>query len=70
VEGSAETRPDVHHAWLLEDLPGGRVRILTQETQNGKPARELAQAKPNPMLNAHQEWIEGLARAAARGAHP
>jgi len=42
------------------------VRILTQETQNGKPARDLAVAKPNPMINAHQEWIEGLARAAAQ----
>ncbi|MFK0161914.1 SRPBCC domain-containing protein [Rhizobium sp. NPDC090279] len=66
VEGDAETRLDVHHAWLLEDLPGGRVRILTQETQNGKPAKELAATKPNPMLNAHQEWIDGLAGAAAR----
>jgi hypothetical protein len=66
VEGDAETRLDVHHAWLLEDLPGGRVRILTQETQNGQPARELAQTKPNPMLNAHQEWIDGLAGAAAK----
>lgn len=64
VEGNAETRLDVHHAWLFEDLPGGRVRILTQETQNGKPAQELAQTRPNPMLNAHQEWIDGLANAA------
>lgn len=64
VEGSAETRLDVHHAWLFEDLPGGRVRILTQETQIGKPAQELARTRPNPMLNAHQEWIEGLARSA------
>jgi len=66
VEGDAEHRLDVHHAWLIEDLAGGRVRILTQETQNGKPARDLAVAKPNPMINAHQEWIEGLARAAAQ----
>jgi hypothetical protein len=65
VEGSPETALNVHHAWLLEDLPGGRVRILTQETQTGKPAQELAKARPNPMLNAHQEWIDGLARAAA-----
>jgi len=57
-------RLDVHHAWLFEDLPAGRVRILTQETQIGKPAQELAATKPNPMLNAHQEWIEGLAGAA------
>ncbi|MFZ4288212.1 SRPBCC domain-containing protein [Variovorax sp. HJSM1_2] len=64
VEGDAATRLDVHHAWLFEDLPGGRVRILTQETQNGQPARDLAKTKPNPMLNAHQEWIDGLAAAA------
>jgi hypothetical protein len=57
VEGSPETRLDVHHAWLLEDLPSGRVRILTQEARIGKPAQELARTKPNPMLNAHQEWV-------------
>ena len=67
VEGPADTALDVHHAWLLEDLPGGRVRILTQETQIGKPAQELARTRPNPMLNAHQEWIDGLARATAGG---
>ncbi len=67
VEGDAQTRLDVHHAWLFEDLPGGRVRILTQETQIGGPARELARTLPNPMLNAHQAWIDGLARSAVGG---
>lgn len=62
--GEGETRLDVHHAWLIEDLPSGRVRILTQETQNGKPAEELANARPNPMLNGHQEWLDGLVSAA------
>lgn len=62
-EGSAE-RLDVHHAWLIEDLEGGRVRILTQETQNGQPAKELAQTKPNPMINGHQDWLDGLVDAA------
>ncbi|UOD29527.1 SRPBCC domain-containing protein [Massilia violaceinigra] len=66
VEGDAATRLDAHHAWLFEDLPGGRVRILTQETQNGAPAREMALARPNPMLNAHQAWIDGLAATALR----
>lgn len=66
VEGDEDGRLDVHHAWLFEDLPGGRVRILTQETQNGKPARDLAATKPNPMLNAHQEWLDGLAGAAIK----
>jgi hypothetical protein len=70
VNGPAETALDVYHAWLLEDLPGGRVRILTQESQIGQPAQEMAGAKPNPMLNAHQEWVDGLARTAARRVHP
>lgn len=48
------------HAWLIEDLSGGRVRVLTQESQIGKPAQELAKVKPNPMINGHQEWLEGL----------
>lgn len=63
VESDPDGRLDVHHAWLFEDLPGNRVRILTQETQIGKPARELAATRPNPMLNAHQEWLEGLAHS-------
>jgi len=66
VEGDAQSRLDVHHAWLFEDLPGGRVRILTQETQNGEPAKELAQTRPNPMINGHQEWLDGLIAAARR----
>jgi len=57
-------RLDVHHAWLIEELSGGRVRILTQETQIGKPAQELAQAKPNPMINGHQDWLDGMVAAA------
>ncbi|WP_205691428.1 SRPBCC domain-containing protein [Caulobacter sp. 602-2] len=64
VEGDASQRLDVHHAWLIEDLPGGRVRVLTQETQNGQPARDLAATTPNPMLNAHQAWLDGLIGAA------
>jgi len=64
VEGDARSRLDVHHAWLFEDLPGGRVRILTQETQNGEPAKALARTRPNPMINGHQEWLDGLVAAA------
>lgn len=65
--GEGDQRLDVHHAWLIEDLSGGRVRILTQETQNGAPAKELATTVPNPMINGHQEWLDGLI-AAARAA--
>ncbi|GGM95235.1 SRPBCC domain-containing protein [Streptomyces fuscichromogenes] len=64
-DGKPEERLDVLHAWLVEDLPGGRVRILTQETQIGEPAAALAGERPNPMLNGHQAWLDGLVRAAA-----
>lgn len=69
VEGDENSRLDVIHAWLFEDLAGGRVRILTQESQKGVPAQQLAATIPNPMINGHQEWIDGLATAArkARG---
>lgn len=50
----------VYHAWLIEELPGDRVRILTQESQRGVPAKEMATALPNPLLNAHQDWLNGL----------
>ena len=55
-----DERLDVIHAWLIEELTGNRVRVLTQETQNGKPAQELAKTRPNPMLNGHQAWLDGL----------
>jgi hypothetical protein len=56
----------VIHAWLLEDLSGGRLRILTQESQKGKPARTLAKTQPNPMINGHQQWLDGLVEAARK----
>lgn len=64
IEGDEKSQLDVLHAWIIEDLPGDRVRILTQESQIGQPARDMHVAKPNPMLNAHQDWIEGLVRIA------
>ncbi|MFJ9629835.1 SRPBCC domain-containing protein [Streptomyces sp. NPDC101175] len=65
-EGEPEQRLDVLHAWLVEDLPGGRVRVLTQETQIGRPAVALASERPNPMLNGHQAWLDGLVGAASQ----
>lgn len=61
-----EEQLDVLHAWLWEDLPAGRVRILTQETQIGRPAAALAEARPNPMFNGHQAWLDGLISAASK----
>ncbi|KAK7946850.1 uncharacterized protein PG986_011171 [Apiospora aurea] len=59
-----EESVEVYHAWLVEDLEGGRVRILTQESQIGKPAAQLAEVRPNKMLLGHQDWLGGLVRAA------
>ncbi|WP_240629292.1 hypothetical protein [Pantoea rodasii] len=30
----------------------------------GKSAVEQASAKPNPMINGHQDWLDGLVAAA------
>lgn len=59
-DGDKDTALDVYHAFLIEELPGNLVRILTQESQIGKPAAEMATQKPNPMLNGHQAWLDGL----------
>ncbi|KAH0149918.1 hypothetical protein KCU67_g10875, partial [Aureobasidium melanogenum] len=56
-----------YHAWVIEDLDHDRVRILTQESQIGKPAAEFSTKRPNPMLNGHQDWLDGLVKAAREG---
>jgi len=70
VDGNQDEAVDVWHAWLIEDLPGERVRVLTQESQIGEPAKKIAVTKPNPMLNVHQDWLEGLVGAAAGKTKP
>jgi hypothetical protein len=61
-DADADHRLDVVHAWLLEDLYEGCVRILTQESQKGKPAAELFESEPDTMNISHQKWVKGLAR--------
>ncbi|KAL6710280.1 hypothetical protein ACN47E_009226 [Coniothyrium glycines] len=51
---------EIWHAWLVEDLPGQRVRILTQESQIGSVFREMGEQRPNKMLLGHQDWLDGL----------
>ena len=48
-DGKHEEQLDVQCAWLVYDLPGGRVRILTQETQICQPTAAPAVERPNPM---------------------
>ncbi|MDQ0913081.1 hypothetical protein QFZ22_009066 [Streptomyces canus] len=64
-DGVSEERFDVLYAWPVEDLPGGRVRVPTQETRIGKPAAAPAQERPTPMLSGHRAWLGGLIRAAS-----
>ncbi|KAI5927726.1 hypothetical protein F4810DRAFT_649132 [Camillea tinctor] len=61
-DGDEDTFLDVYHAWLVEDLDWSVVRILTQESQIGKPAAQLSTTRPNPMLNGHQDWLDGLVK--------
>lgn len=61
-DGNEDEALDVYHAWIVEDMDYGVVRILTQESQIGKPAAGLVGMKPNPMLNGHQDWLDGLAK--------
>lgn len=63
AEGDVDHRLDVVHAWLIEDLPKDRVRILTQESQIGKPAKELHETEPDPMNMGHQDCLKGLVAA-------
>jgi hypothetical protein len=55
---------EIYHAWLVEDLEGQRVRILTQESQIGPVFAEWEEQKPNKMLLGHQDWLDGLITAA------
>ena len=65
IAGSGQEDASALHAWLIENLPGSRVRVLTQESQLGELAKQMSMMKPNPVLNAHQDWLEGLVQAAA-----
>lgn len=65
IDGGTPNEMSVIHAWLIEELPGKRLRVLTQESQFGKTAKEMAAQRPNPMLNAHQEWLDGLQKMAS-----
>jgi len=55
---------DLLQCWLIEELPGGRVRVLTQVSMIGKIAADMARRRPNPMLNGDQMWLDGLITSA------
>ena len=55
---------EIYHAWIVEELEKNRVRILTQEVQNGPVFQKFAGDKPNVMLLGHQDWLDGIVKAA------
>ncbi|KAI0403070.1 hypothetical protein F4802DRAFT_599406 [Xylaria palmicola] len=62
ADADADAALDIYHAWVVEGVAWGAVRILTQESQIGKPAARLAATRPNRMLNGHQDWLDGLVK--------
>jgi hypothetical protein len=57
-----------YHAWILEPTPTGS-RLITEESQRGAMVWLGQAALRRLLLHYHQEWLEGLARAAKLG-HP
>lgn len=49
----------------MEELPGGRVRILSRETQIGRAAAEPVRQTPKPVFLGDRTWPGGLVRAAS-----
>ncbi|WP_190079442.1 hypothetical protein [Streptomyces longisporoflavus] len=60
--------PGVLHAWPVEDLPGGRVRVLPRVSQLGRPAAAPAPERPAPRLDGHGAWPVGPVRTASASA--
>lgn len=66
VNAGTENAVTAYFAWLIEDLEGGRVRVLAQESLLGKPALAMAGMRPDPVLNAHHDWLMNLVAAVGR----
>jgi hypothetical protein len=57
-----------YHAWRLDPVAGG-TRIITEETERGFVPALLRFYLRGALKDAHQEWIESLAKV-AEGAEP
>lgn len=66
VEGDAETRLDVHHAWLFEDLPGGRVRVLPRKPNAAGRPNSWRQPCPTPCSTPTRSGSRGWRAALGR----
>lgn len=63
VDGD-ETGSTAYHGWVITPTSDG-CHVLTEETQQGAFfLEELGRKHPGALYRYHQEWVEGLARAA------
>ena len=63
VDGD-ETGSSAYHGWVITPTNNG-CHVLTEETQQGSLfLEELGHKHPGALYHYHQEWVEGLARAA------
>lgn len=66
VRNAEEVIINAHCAWLVEDLPGNRVRVLLQESLKGEAARGMADQFPNPAHVSQYAWMHGVIRQARK----
>jgi hypothetical protein len=63
VDGD-ETGSTTYHGWVISPTDEG-CHVLSEETQQGDFFLELIGRKhPGALYRYHQDWVEGLARAA------
>ena len=63
VDGD-ETGSTAYHGWVITPTDNG-CHVLSEETQRGPWFLEqLGHRHPGGLFSYHQEWVEGLARAA------
>lgn len=63
VDGD-ETGSSAFHGWVITPTSDG-CHVLTEETQQGPFfLEEIGRKHPGALYRYHQEWVEGLARAA------
>lgn len=63
VEGD-ETGSTAYHGWVITPTEGG-CHVLSEETQQGPWfLQKLGHEHPGGLYRYHQDWVEGLQRAA------
>lgn len=61
-----QRRLETYHAWLVEDLGEGRVRIRSQEVQSGLLAKELREERPSTVVGGAWGGVEAPWRPVGR----